>query len=34
MASDTSQPVREANLAVAQTFPILATGKFEEFWMI
>jgi hypothetical protein len=33
-ASDTSQPVHEANLAVAQTFTVLATGKFEEFWII
>jgi hypothetical protein len=34
MASDTSQPVHEANLAVTQTFPVLPTGKFEEFWII
>jgi len=33
-ASDTSQPVHEANLAVAQTFTVLADGKFEEFWIV
>lgn len=32
--ADTSQPIHEANLAVAQTFTVLADGKFEEFWII
>lgn len=31
---DTSQPINEANPAVAQTFTVLATGKLEEFWII
>ena len=33
-ASDTSQPIHEANLAVAQSFTVLADGKFEEFWIV
>jgi len=31
---DTSEPIHEANPAVAQTFTVLATGKFEEFWLV
>lgn len=33
-ASDTSQPIHEANLAVAQTFTVLSTGKLEEFRIV
>jgi hypothetical protein len=32
--SHTSQPIHEANLAVAQTFTVLSTGKFEEFRIV
>ena len=32
--SDISQPVREANPAVAQSFVVERTGKLEEFWFI
>ena len=32
--SDTSQPIHEANLAVAQTFTVLGDGRFEEFWIV
>jgi hypothetical protein len=31
---DTTQPIREANPGVAQTFTVLADGKFEEFWIV
>ncbi len=31
---DTTQPISEANPGVAQTFTVLADGKFEEFWIV
>lgn len=32
--SDTSIGISEANLGVAQTFTVLASGKFEQFWFV
>ena len=34
IVSDVAQPIHEANLAVAQSFTVLSTGKFEEFWIV
>ena len=33
-SQDTTQPIRETNPAVAQTFTVLANGRFEEFWLV
>lgn len=31
---DATQPIHEANPAVGQSFTVLASGKFEEFWIV
>lgn len=33
-ASDTAAPVSEANPGVGQTYTVLASGEFEEFWLV
>jgi len=34
MFADTSQPLHEANLGVAQSFTVLTDGKLDEFWLV